>query len=88
MLTFAYNSFSFNFGYIFFCLFVFVFVYLQVGAELAIWFAEANATRADELWRGAASALSGITCASLQFMDARVTTTPHWASAPTGVAGR
>ena len=59
-----------------------------MGAELAVWLAAANASAADAGWAGVASALGGVTCASLQFMDARVAAAPRWALAPDGVARR
>jgi phosphatidylinositol glycan class T len=51
---------------------------------LIVWFRETNSERVDELWRGFTNALSGITCASLQFMQSSVVSSPSAAYRPRG----
>jgi GPI-anchor transamidase subunit T len=54
-----------------------------VGAELTVWFRSDDPATVDQLWRGFTNALSGITCASLQFMLPTVVAEPRSSFAAT-----
>ncbi|XP_078681389.1 GPI-anchor transamidase component PIGT-like [Branchiostoma floridae x Branchiostoma belcheri] len=56
------------------------------GAELWVWFQQEVAD-VDQAWFGLTNALSGLFCASLNFIDSTSTVTPHLSFRPQGLAG-
>ncbi|XP_043231220.1 GPI transamidase component PIG-T-like [Amphibalanus amphitrite] len=54
------------------------------GAQLWVWF-DPDTPSVDESWSSLVNALSGLFCASLNFMDRTVTTSPEFAFRPAGV---
>ncbi|XP_077982557.1 GPI-anchor transamidase component PIGT-like [Glandiceps talaboti] len=55
------------------------------GAELYVWFQE-NTLNIDESWKELVNALSGLFCASLNFIDETVTINPQLTARPHGAA--
>ncbi|XP_064599040.1 GPI transamidase component PIG-T-like [Liolophura sinensis] len=55
------------------------------GAELWVWF-QNNTQDVDKTWSELNNALSGLFCATLNFMDNKSTTSPRWSFRPTGLA--
>ncbi|KAL4234028.1 hypothetical protein ACF0H5_005682 [Mactra antiquata] len=55
------------------------------GVELWVWFQPQNVNY-DQLWAELVNALSGLFCASLNFMDSKATTIPRWSFRPAGIA--
>ncbi|ELU15024.1 hypothetical protein CAPTEDRAFT_109281, partial [Capitella teleta] len=54
------------------------------GAELWVWF-RPGTENIDQTWTDLINVLSGMFCASLNFLDHRSVVTPHLAFRPTGV---
>ncbi|CAL8074745.1 unnamed protein product [Orchesella dallaii] len=52
------------------------------GAQISAWFASLNETEADNNWKGLTSRLSGLTCASLNFLDKATSVEPMYAYRP------
>jgi len=56
------------------------------GAEVIVMF-ENNVSNPDENWKGLVNALSGMICASLNFMDSKITVSPQYTIRPRGAVG-
>ncbi|XP_045191639.2 GPI transamidase component PIG-T-like [Mercenaria mercenaria] len=55
------------------------------GVELWVWF-QPNYGSIDQVWAELVNALSGLFCASLNFMDSKATVIPRWSFRPMGLA--
>ncbi|WAR11523.1 PIGT-like protein [Mya arenaria] len=55
------------------------------GVELWVWF-QPQASNLDQVWAELVNALSGLFCASLNFMDSKATVSPRWSFRPMGLA--
>ncbi|EDV26025.1 uncharacterized protein TRIADDRAFT_23458 [Trichoplax adhaerens] len=56
------------------------------GAELSVWFAANMSQSIDSAWSGLTNALSGLFCASLNFIDSTTTVSPAWSFRPEGAS--